>query len=642
MSWSLRRILFVCFCVIVLASGGLSAYFGARLIRQRVSEEAQARVQHNLGTGKVLYDAEVQRILSSVRLSSKLVQTAAAIREGATAAAQAELGKIRTEAGLDFLSLVNAEGQVSLRTTAPFSAGDSKAADSMIAKALEGKEVKGSRVLTKEELTLESPHLALQAATAIKATPRAKPRDQAVETSGLVLVAAAPVRDKRQEVIGALYAGKLLNRNYAFVDALRDAAFGSEVFDGKQVGTVTVFQWDLRVATNVANEEGDRAIGTLVSATVHDRVLESGKPWLDSAFVVNDWYLTAYEPIRDIDEKIVGIFYMGILERKYDAIRDEAVGDLMAITLVGMLLATGVAYVLASRLTTPLGKLAELSHQLGVGGPGYTVDVAPTCREVKDLADAFNQMSGELQAREQELVQTNDALRVANKNYMEMLGFVTHELKSPLSSCTLNVGILRNEIAGSLNEKQKGVVTAIHRNIGYFEEMIKNYLDLSRIEKGELALDRKSISVLDDVVQPMLDAVKSQLDERNMEVEVNIAGDLTIDADPNLLRIVFDNLLSNAAKYGDEGGKVRLGCERLDSMVRLNVWTQGKGIPPDAMPKLFQKFSRLTEKGAREKGTGLGLFISREIVEKHGGRIWAESEPGQFADFILEIPTSAS
>ena len=386
MNWPLRRILFVSFCLLVLALGGLLAYSGARLIRQRVSEEAQARVRSNLETGRAVYHAEEDAVLSAVRLCSKLTQTSAALgRAGSTAAAQAEFAKVRAEAALDFVSLVDAQGQVRLRTTPPFNSGDSKAADPLVMRALNGQEIKGTRLLTRQELTLESPPLAQQAYTVIAATPKAKPRPDAAETSGLALVAAAPVRDSRQAVVGVVYAGRLLNRNYAFVDRLREAAFGGETFEGKRVGTVTIFQRDLRIATNVVDAQGNRAIGTLVSAEVHDRVLENGKPWVDRAFVVNDWFRSAYEPILDVDGKIVGIFYMGILERKYRAIEAEAVRRLLAITVLGMAVATGVAYVLALKLATPIGKLADAARHLASAGPGHEADVAPTCREVKEL-----------------------------------------------------------------------------------------------------------------------------------------------------------------------------------------------------------------------------------------------------------------
>jgi len=448
-----------------------------------------------------------------------------------------------------------------------------------------------------------------------------------------------PVRDAKQAIAGALYAGKLLNRNYDLVDSLRNAAFGGEMYRGKHVGTVTIFQWDLRIATNVVTRQGERAIGTRVSTTVYDRVLENGLPWFDRAFVVNDWYLSAYEPIRDIGGRIVGIFYMGMLEAKYDAMRRAAIGKLITVTAVGMLVALILTYVLAGKLAAPLGELNAAARKLAQGVLGHTVDLRPTYREAQDLTNAFNEMSKQLRTREEQLIQTNEELKVANRSYFEMLGFITHELKSPLSSCVLNVNILKDGISWPLNDQQKKVVDAIRRNLSYFDEMIKNYLDLSRIENQELTVKPAAVALLQECIQPVIDGLKSQLDERQMTAEVDVPDTLTVEADPNLMRVVYENLLSNATKYGRPQSTIRVQCEERDSRVRLSVWNEGQGIPPDQISLLFQKFSRLQQKGTeREKGSGLGLFICREIIEKHGGRIWAESEPGKWANFIFELP----
>ena len=122
-----------------------------------------------------------------------------------------------------------------------------------------------------------------------------------------------------------------------------------------------------------------------------------------------------------------------------------------------------------------------------------------------------------------------------------------------------------------------------------------------------------------------------------MRVEVDLTEDLVVQADPALLQIVCENLLSNAAKYGRQGGRVRVWGQRSSGWVELHVWNEGDGVPVDKREELFQKFSRL-HTGSYERGTGLGLFITREIVLKLGGRIWAESEYGQWADFVVTLP----
>jgi len=120
-------------------------------------------------------------------------------------------------------------------------------------------------------------------------------------TSGMVLMAASPIFSENGEVMGVLYGGHLLNCNYKIVDQVWDLVYsGEKKYRDKEIGTVTIFMGDIRVSTNVKNEKGERAIGTRVSAAVADTVLVKGKRWASRAFVVNDWYISEYEPMNDV------------------------------------------------------------------------------------------------------------------------------------------------------------------------------------------------------------------------------------------------------------------------------------------------------------------------------------------------------
>jgi hypothetical protein len=130
-------------------------------------------------------------------------------------------------------------------------------------------------------------------------------------------VIAVPVFDKTGPMAGVLYGGRVINRDFTLVDRVRDMVFGEDMYNDKPVGTVTILQDDVRISTNVQDEGGQRAVGTRVSDEVHDAVIEQGRIWHERALVVTDWYKTAYEPIRDIDGKIIGILYVGTLEQPF-------------------------------------------------------------------------------------------------------------------------------------------------------------------------------------------------------------------------------------------------------------------------------------------------------------------------------------
>ena len=137
----------------------------------------------------------------------------------------------------------------------------------------------------------------------------------------MIAAAAVPLLDDDGQLLGVLYGGNLLNRRDALVDSIRQSVFPMYLDSDKAIGTVTIFQGDLRIATNVLGEDGSRAVGTRLSQAVYDEVLERGGTWAAPAFVVNDWYITAYEPIRDPRQRIIGALYVGLLQAPFVATR---------------------------------------------------------------------------------------------------------------------------------------------------------------------------------------------------------------------------------------------------------------------------------------------------------------------------------
>ncbi len=174
-------------------------------------------------------------------------------------------------------------------------------------------------------------------------TPKEKPTHQMEETSGMVIKAAHPVLDAHGNVLGVLIGGILLNRNYEMVDRIKSIVFRDSKYHGKEIGTATIFLGDLRISTNVTDREGSRAIGTRAMKEVVEAVLQKGLPWIQRAYVVDDWYITAYEPLRDVEDKIVGMLYVGILESKYTVLKEK----LILIFMLGVLVAIAISSLLA-------------------------------------------------------------------------------------------------------------------------------------------------------------------------------------------------------------------------------------------------------------------------------------------------------
>jgi two-component system NtrC family sensor kinase len=645
-------VLFSVLAVLTLGGGLTSILLGYNVTSDAVVGEAQRRVTVDVMSAWASYRHELDRVALVVRLVSQTQKTHDLLtgenidRDWA----RMRIEDFRRQYNLDVLTLVAPDGKVVMRTRYPYRTGDMVYHDPVVDRAMHGQPGRGTVIIPAEVLDSEGQYLRDQAFMELKHTAMAAPTNKAVETDGMMLKAAEPVFDSNNRLIGFVYGGMLLNRNYALLDSIRDTIFKNETYKGKAVGTVTIFQGDLRVATNVMNQNGTRAIGTRVSKIVRDQTLENAQPYYDRAFVVNDWYLTAYDPIRDPDDRVIGILYVGVLEQKFLDYKTGLTRSFMGLTGVGVLIALIVALSFAVWLSAPIKRLTAVAARLSDGDFQARMRVGrDVFKEISRLNRTFNQMADTVVARgdalaraNAELEKSNAELTQLNQNYMDLLGFVTHELKSPLASTMFSLSAIKQGYFGAISPEQGKVVESVEKNVEYLNEMILNYLNLSRIERGELQFAPETLAFRREVLSPIIEQVQRQLDAHQITLDVQVHDEVSVQGDANLLKIVVDNLLSNAVKYGDKGSVVRIVHEAgPDGAHRFRVRNQGRGISEQDIQKLFKKFSRLAVSELRaKKGTGLGLFITQAIVQQHGGRIWAESKPGEWTEFAFELPAS--
>ena len=295
-------------------------------------------------------------------------------------------------------------------------------------------------------------------------------------------------------------------------------AYRAERYKGKDIGTATIFQGDLRISTNVQTKDGARAIGTRVSAQVNEQVLDKGLPWVAQAFVVNAWYKTAYEPIKDVDGKTIGILYVGILEQPFVDMAQNILLVYMAIVAAAMLLAAFLGYVLTGAIVRPVGQMAAATRQLSRGNLGYTVERMTGTAELDTLTASFNEMSEQLREREEKLKVVNEQLAALNKTYLDLVGFVSHELKGIIATIMMNVALVRDDYVGSVNEKQKKSLDAAKRSLDYLAETVRKFPDLSRIEKGELEIKKGAVLLLEDIFAPCLETFAGEIGAKQMDV----------------------------------------------------------------------------------------------------------------------------
>ncbi len=221
----------------------------------------------------------------------------------------------------------------------------------------------------------------------------------------------------------------------------------------------------------------------------------------------------------------------------------------------------------------------------------------------------------------------------------EFVSTVSHELRTPLAITKEGINLILDEIPGKINKKQDNILTTARDNIDRLARIINNLLDISKIEAGEVTLNRNLVDI-DALVDKTISSLKPQADKKNIKFKVSYSPDLSdLYVDQDKVTQVFTNLINNAIKFTIEKGRISVTIKDKDKEVECSVNDTGIGIPGDELDKVFDKFHQLGRvSGAGEKGTGLGLAITKKLIGLHNGRIWVESELGKGSKFTFTLP----
>lgn len=609
----LKRHIIFSFLTVIIVVAVLFAVLAYYVIERNIILRAQKEVLNAIKAANTIYEEQLQQINRGLLVTNGLQ----------------DFENIKKLIGLDYIYEVSLENKNSL-------------ASNIALKAFEGEAIGGARILKPKEIISISPELFENLKIDIKDTPKALPSDKKILDNVLALEYAVPLVDKEGSVKAVRYAGKIINKNYYLVDHINDLVFEDELYESKPTGTVTIFQDDVRVSTNVLGSDNQRAIGTRVSREVYNRVIKDGLPWRSRAFVVTDWYLTSYEPIRNIEGEVIGILYVGILEKPFVDLKIRLFMGLLLIIGISAGLSIFISYFIALKITNEVRRLIEATGKLSKGELSYRVTKDGEAHDIDEfdkLKTAFDKMAETLHEREESLKKAKEKAEVLNKQYLDLVGFVTHELKGILASIVLNTYSLEKGLLGPINDSQKKTLGSIARNLDYLTATVKNFLNLSRIDKGQMQLNLREFFFGEAILDNAIEAFSHLATEKNIDIENNIDKSLRLHADSDLLQIVVNNLLSNAIKYGSEGGKIVINSKKISEYVEIEFYNDGKPIPEADKDKLFKKFSRLIyEDIPKVKGSGIGLYITKEIINRHQGKIWLEPrERGNSFKFTLKV-----
>jgi two-component system NtrC family sensor kinase len=635
---SLRTKLAASIIVVVLVMGVVSTIVGTRLFGDSLVGQVQRGVGQDLNTALLVYQNRLTQIESYVRFAAGEAPVASAVRLGVSTDIATLLEKHRLEWGLDVLTATDRDGRVIARSHANAPLGDDRSDDQVVRHVLEARApASGTVIVSAADLALESPALAERVRIPILPTPHARPPERGSLQEGMMLKACAPIVS-RAELIGTIYGGILLNGRDDIVDQVKETAYKGETWRDKDIGASTIFQDDVRIATNVLTSTGERRIGTRVSEEVYNRVIVEGGRWIARAFVIDEWYMTAYEPIYDLDGNTIGILSVGVVSGKFDAMRSRTVWTFAIVSVAGMILALIIASLLSGGIVRPIRDLAAASREIAEGNTATRVPVKESAAadELTELAQIFNSMAQSIAERDEKLQE--NARKMTESKKLATLGQlaagIAHEINNPLGGIVMYSHMLREDLQLEQNREN---VEKIGREADRCKKIVKGLLDFARQTKPE-----RTESNINHVLKEVIALVMHQAMFRNIEIENDHNPSIPlVEIDVTQMEEVFMNIILNAAQALEGRGKIKTVTRIApdNNSIEIVISDTGPGIPQEHIDNIFEPFYTTKEVG---RGTGLGLSIAYGIVERHHGSIRVDSEEGKGTTFFIRIPIPAA
>jgi len=577
---------------------------------------------------------------------------------------QDQLAVMRETTGFDFVNVTDLHGRwILTHDLAP--SGVSKLGPLHRQVVTWGTPAVDIEIYSAGELENEGPRIAEEARLAIVETPRAVPSTRTLEDRAMVIRAIVPVRDPNGTMVAMLDGGVVLNNSFGLVDDIRNLVYGPDSLAEGSFGTVTLFLDDVRISTNVPVSPGERALGTRVSAAVRYSVLDQGHTWVDYAFVVNDWYISAYEPIVDAYGKRVGMLYTGFLEAPFRHAYYRTLGAALLLLLLGMLVASLVVVRGATGIFKPIESIAAVVRDIRKGEDKRVGDLAKD-DEIGELAVQFDETLNLLTLRNEEIHQAAERLeskvdertrelKVKNEHLEETIAQleaarqqlvsaeklaalgeltagVAHEINNPIAVIQGNMDVLRQELGADVDRVQDEV-DLILEQIERIHAIVDKLLRYSRPSQYGTELQEVNPNRLMDET---LVLVAHEIAAKGLSIDTEYRATNTITINGQELQQVLVNLLVNAAHASSTGGRIAVDTRDCDGGrgVAIRVSDNGVGITAEHLPRIFDPFFTTKRVG----GTGLGLSVSYGLLRRYGGDIKVTSEFGRGTTFEVLLP----
>ena len=533
----------------------------------------------------------------------------------------------------------------------------------------------GMMVLSPNRLARIDPDLVTVANIPLVETPRSQKLTKMVEDRGLLSRSLLPIPDANGNIAWYLDGGILFNRDTRIVDKIRDLVYDKGTLPERSIGTVTIFLDNIRISTNVPlhffpqnGETQGRALGSLVSEEVKQKVLSQGQLWVDRAFVFNDWFISAYSPLVDIQGNRIGMIYTGFSESPFIHNYLLNIIELGTILMLVLLVSGLLVYRGAYSLLQPIERIhhvvkaVQSGRNLRIGSLGLERD-----NELSNLAEQFDRMLDLLQRRNSQIqaaselledkveertrslqekteeLQNNVALLNETRQQLvtnekqtalgELTAGIAHEINNPTAVILGNMELLKAELGDNADIVEEEIDLVIQQ-VGRISTIIRSLLQYSRPGEFNAPLEMHQLT---PIIEEMLVLVRHSIQEQEVILNQELNASYPIEVNrPQLLQVLI-NLVVNAAHAMDEQGRIWIRTYDWVHMdepigVKIEIEDEGMGIPQEQLSRIFDPFYT-----TRKDGTGLGLSLSYGIIKRIGGTIEVSSTVGKGTLFTIGL-----
>ncbi len=591
--------LHIAFFIALFVPLGIATVYSIVYYSHKIEQEALHTVSADLKVASLIYDNKVAEMQNIVKAYSQKKTVVFFFNLSLNEKLGADLAKEAERDGADMVTVIDRNFTVVTRSHQPGQFGDTVPRNAFIEAALGGKTVSGTELLSSQILKQENPHTS-----------------QALEKA-LVLTGAAPVYDRNQEtVMGVIIVRRILNNEKNIV---------SQISQIMKVDAA-LFDESALIASNVPAGDAKREEFENLPGPIRKSVIQQGLPF-EKVSIRNGGHLSKYHPLKDVSGKPVGALMVRADATAYAETRATAVAGLLCISFIGFLLAFAIKAVIQRRILIPVTRLKEGTEKIAGGDYSHQLKVTSQ-DEIGLLAQAFNKMAVELGERD----------RLKN----EFLSNTSHELRTPLNGIVGIAESLIDGATGTLPEKTLANLSMIASSARRLTNLVNDILDFSKLRQKDIELILRPVD-LRMVTDVVLALVRPLAGKKELELINAVDPELPALAnDENRMQQVMLNLIGNAVKF-TPSGKVEVSAqvkacpdEGGNDMMEITVADTGIGIPQDKFDIIFESFEQGDGSVAREYGgTGLGLAVTKQLVELYGGTIRVESLAGKGSKFIF-------